>query len=468
MRTSSESTRTRPGAVRRSERSPGDVHLHKTRAALEDLFGPIRERLFSVRFWDGTVDRPDGPSEFTLELRHPGALRAALLPPTSRRMGEAFVRGDIDLQGDLEAAAAVAERLGDRARNPLELLRLARDVARLPRRRAPKGDRASLPDPRGRRGEGGLHSRSRDAASVRHHYDVGNRFFETFLDTRLIYSCAVFANGDETLDEAQEAKLRLICRKLRLREGDTFLDIGCGWGGLVLYAARRYGVSATGITLSVPQAEVARRRISEAGLEDRCRIEIRDYRDAEGLGRFRKIASVGMVEHVGRKNLTTYFRRVEGLLEQGGLFLNHGIVALRPPGHGPARRIRRWLARRTSFIQHFVFPDSELVNPADVIVPGERAGLELRDVESLREHYATTLRRWVSRMEAGRDRAITEVGERTYRMWRLYMAASARLFETGRIGIIQALWGKADADGRLPLPRTRADLYDEEIHGGGA
>lgn len=444
---------------------PDDVadtssELGRTRKVLERIFGPPAERSFAVRFWDGTTDAPaDGAPEFVLVLRHPGALRRALLPPTDRHMGGAFVDGDIDIEGDVEAAAAVAHKLKGRAGSPLGLLRLAAGAARLPRDNGTGRDRTPQPRSGGRRPAGARHSQARDAAAVRYHYDVGNRFFEIFLDTRMVYSCGYFSRGDETLDEAQEAKLDLICRKLRLREGDRLLDIGCGWGSLVAFAAERYGVEATGVTLSPAQAEVARQRVAEAGLTDRCRIEVCDYRQLEETARFDKISSVGMVEHVGRARLATYFQHVQRVLEPGGLFLNHGIVSLEPHAGGLRRAGRRWLVRRHSFIQRFVFPDSELVSPADVIRPGEVTGLEPRDVESLREHYATTLRHWVRRLEAGSDRAVREAGEGTYRVWRLYMAASAHLFASSRLGVIQALWGKPHADGRLPLPASRADLY---------
>jgi len=435
--------------------------LESARRLLEDLFGPPAERSFAVRFWDGTTDSPPkhpGPA-FTLVLHTPGALRRAFLLPTDRRMGESFVRGDVDIEGDLEAAAGLADEVKARGRGPFGFVSLLARAAEL-RRGVAHASRVgpSLPHTR-LTSRGSRHSRARDSAAVRFHYDVGNEFFRVFLDSRLVYSCAYFARGDETLDDAQEAKLDLICRKLRLRPGDQLLDIGCGWGSLVEFAARRYGVHATGITLSHAQAEIARRRIAEAHLQDRCRIELRDYRDLDESQPFGKIASVGMIEHVGRPNLRQYFEKVARLLEPGGLFLNHGIVSLAPTAGGLSGALRRWLDRRTSFIQAFVFPDSELVSPAEVIRPGEVAGLELRDVESLREHYATTLRHWVRRLEAERARAVSEAGESTYRVWRLYMAASAHLFASGRLGIVQALWGKPDRDGRLRLPLTRQDLY---------
>ncbi|GMR12144.1 MAG: class I SAM-dependent methyltransferase [Gemmatimonadota bacterium] len=435
--------------------------IDRTRRVLEDVFGPVSARSFTVRYWDGTKDAPAAwrPSDFELVLRHPGALRRGLLPPTDRRMGEAYVRGYIDIEGDVEAAAALVERLKKERKHPHALVSLLAHAARLPRQLDPSTEEepehyASDGNPKGVR-----HSRARDAAAVRRHYDVGNDFFRIFLDSRLVYSCAYFARGSETLDEAQEAKLDLICRKLRLSEGDRLLDIGCGWGSLVEFAASRYGVQATGITLSPPQAEFARKRIADAGLADRCTIEVRDYRDLGESSSFEKVASVGMVEHVGRANLPVYFEEVERVLAPGGLFLNHGIVSLGPSVHGVRRLGRRWLASHNSFIQRFVFPDSELVSPSDVIRPGELAGLELRDVESLREHYATTLRHWVRRLEAGKGRAVREVGEETYRVWRLYMAGSAHMFASGRIGIIQALWGKPYPSGLLSVP-PRETLYE--------
>lgn len=434
--------------------------LEGSRVALGRLFGPVAERSFAVRFWDGTTDAPPGRApDFTLVLRHAGALRRAVLPPTDARMGEAFAGGHLDVEGDLEAVAGVAEALKAKFAGALGLLRLAATAAGLPRGDGTTPAGSAPPAGAGQRLRGRRHSRARDSDAIRYHYDVGNGFFRTFLDARMVYSCGYFPSGDETLDEAQEAKLDLICRKLRLREGERFLDIGCGWGALAVFAAERYGVDATGITLSPSQAKVARERVAEAGLGDRCRIEVRDYRALGASERFDKIASVGMVEHVGRAQLPTYFGHVERLLAPGGLFLNHGIVSLEPTPRGVRQAMRRRLARRHSFIQRFVFPDSELVSPGEVIGPGERAELELRDVESLREHYATTLRHWVRRLESNKERAVLETRESTYRVWRLYMAASAHLFSSAKIGVIQALWAKRDARGEVDLPASRADLY---------
>jgi len=261
---------------------------------------------------------------------------------------------------------------------------------------------------------------------VRFHYNVGNAFYALWLDARMVYSCAYFAHGDDDLDRAQESKLDLICRKLRLRPGDRLLDIGCGWGGLIMHAAKRYGVFALGITLSDAQAELARERIAEAGLSDRCQVELRDYRALPREGQFDKISSVGMVEHVGRKKLDEYFVSAYGALRPGGLFLNHGIVSIaasRPESLRSRAEARIW--KRGEFIDRYVFPDGELLPAATVIASAERSGFELRDVESLREHYTLTLRHWVRRLEEHHDEAAALVGEETYRVWRLYMSASA-------------------------------------------
>jgi len=425
------------------------------REALSLLFGPPAARGFAVRLWDGSTDSPSGSPRFTLILRRPGALRRMVLPPTQRRIGEAYVRNAIDVEGDLEAAASLVESIARRAQRPGTALRLLRLLARLP---ADGARREPGRVPRTPRRIGVRHTRRRDAAAIRHHYDVSNEFYGLWLDRRLVYSCGYFTHENATLDAAQEAKLDLICRKLRLRPGQRFLDIGCGWGALALHAAERYGVDATGITLSREQAALARARIAAAGLTERCRVELCDYRDLQTTA-FDRIASVGMVEHVGRALLPTYFRHAFRMLAPGGLFLNHGIVA----SGAPVRPLTRWLARRTrrwtSFIDAHVFPDGELVSPADMLAPAVHAGFEVRDVENLREHYACTLRHWVRRLEACHDDVVPLVGEATYRVWRAYMAGSAHAFASGQLGVIQTLLAKRDAAGGVPLPCTRADLY---------
>jgi cyclopropane-fatty-acyl-phospholipid synthase len=424
-----------------------------TLALLDDLFGPPTERRFALRLWDGTVVGSGMSYEpsFTLVLNRPGALRRMLLPPADLALGEAYLRDDFDVEGNFEKATKLADTLAARLRSPALLARLWR---KLPADE--ESEKAGDGTPGYLRGR--LHSRRRDAAAVRSHYDVGNEFYALWLDGRMVYSCAYFETGEEDIDTAQGAKLDLLCRKLRLEPGESLLDIGCGWGSLMLHAAERYGVRATGITLSERQATFARARIAEAGLADRCRIEVRDYRDLPRQADFDKVVSVGMFEHVGRARLPTYFSQAYRLTRPGGLFLNHGIVTLSSPP-APLRMLERPLSRRTSFIQRYVFPDGELVPPADVLRFAEATGFETRDLESLREHYALTLRCWVGRLEDHRDEAARIAGEKNYRVWRLYMSGSARAFATGRIGVIQTLFSKNNGAGLSRLPLTRKDLY---------
>ncbi len=300
----------------------------------------------------------------------------------------------------------------------------------------------------------------RDAAAIQFHYDVGNSFYQLWLDRRMVYSCAYFRSPDDTLDVAQEAKLDLICRKLRLKPGERFLDIGCGWGGLIMHAAEHYGVDSTGITLSENQAALARERIEEAGLSNSCRVAIRDYRTLTDGDGYDKIASVGMIEHVGVTHLSVYFDAVFRALKPGGLFMNHGIVSL---GEARPRSIRERVFRKfwraDAFIDKYVFPDGKLTAARDVISAAEAVGFEVRDVESLREHYAMTLRHWVRSLEEKSRDATALVGKHTFRVWRLYMAASANAFASAAINVLQTLLAKPDAHGHSNIPLTRDDLY---------
>ena len=436
-----------------------DPHLRIARRVVAETFGLPQERRFSVRYWDGSSERAaSGPdSAFTLVIRRPGALRGMLFPPSQLAFGEAFLRGDIDLEGDLEAAAPIARVVADRLSSPRRLARLVRLLLRLP----PSGrtEVAARPRHRSRHWQR-RHSPRRDAAAIRHHYDVGNAFYQLWLDSQTVYSCGYFPPGVEDLDAAQTAKLDYICRKLRLRPGERLLDIGCGWGALVRHAVRRYGVEAVGITLSPAQAELAARRIADDRLGDRCRVEVLDYRDLPDRPVFDKIASIGMVEHVGRGRLPGYFATAYRALRPGGLFLNHGIIDLEAARHQSVRtRLRRWFWQEGRFLQRYVFPDGELVPLAQVVRAAEHAGFETRDAESLREHYVLTLRHWVRRLEAGEREAVALAGEARFRVWRLYLAASAHAFATGRIGVVQLLLSKPPVGAAGVTPLTRHDLY---------
>jgi cyclopropane-fatty-acyl-phospholipid synthase len=426
---------------------------------VHDLFGPIRARHFAVRYWDDSVETPPGgPVVFTLVIKRPGALRRMLLPPSELAIVEAYLSDDVDVEGDLEATADLGDLVAHRIASLGTMARVARRVVALPLDRAPRQTRARTAKRLGRLGP--AHSRRRDREAVRFHYDVGDDFYALWLDRQMVYSCAYFEHERDDIDAAQTAKLDYVCRKLRLRPGERFLDIGCGWGALLIHAVTHYHVHALGITLSEQQAAVARERIAAAGIDACARVEVRDYRQLNPYVRYDKIASVGMVEHVGLQRLPEYFDAVFLALEPGGLFLNHGVVSLadaRP--HGVLDPVWRRLWRRDAFIRKYVFPDGDLVPAASVIASAESQGFETRDIESLREHYVMTLRHWVRRLEAHASEAVALVGERTFRVWRLYLSAAAHGFRSGRINVIQSLFAKPDIRGDVGVPMTRGDLY---------
>ena len=436
-----------------------DWAASRCRAVLTAIFGDSGQRPFNVRFWDGTVDRGANPNPpFTLVLNRPAALRRMLLPPNELSIVESFISGDVDIDGSVEAASNLGEAIGERLRSPIAIARLVRLVTELPGQA--EDDLADARFPAHARKLGPRHTPVRDAAAIQFHYDVGNSFYKLWLDPAMVYSCAYFRSPNDALDVAQEAKLDLICRKLRLKPGERLLDIGSGWGALIMHAAKHYGVDATGITLSENQAVFARERIEQAGLGDRCRVAIRDYRTLTASDGYDKISSVGMVEHVGLTHLPVYFESAYRALKPGGLFMNHGIISL---GEARPRSVRERIFRKfwraDAFIDKYVFPDGKLTATHSVISAAEGAGFEVRDVESLREHYAMTLRHWVRSLEEKRDEAIALVGDRTYRVWRLYMAASANAFAKAKINIIQTLLAKPDERGHSNIPLTRDDLY---------
>ncbi len=417
-----------------------DPHARIAVAVLRLLFGSGYGRQFGIRLWEGTRLRGSAEERFVLRVNAPGALRAAFLPPSDLAAGRAFGAGLLDVDGDLEQAidTLYGARRSLRAADILRLLGLLR---RLPRLDVPRLREAQL--------RGKVHSRARDRAAIGFHYDQPLEFYRAFLDRDMVYSCAYWDDGIDSLDGAQLAKLDYTLRKLRLVPGERLLDIGCGWGALVIRAAQS-GAQALGITLSRKQYEEAQRRIAAARMGDRARVELRDYREL-GDERFDKIVSVGMFEHVGRARFGEYFRAAYEGLRPGGLFLNHAIA--------DQSRDRRG-GRASGFLGRFIFPDGELVSVSDSLQRAERAGFEVRDVENLREHYARTLRAWVSNLERNRTEAIAAAGETSYRLWRLYTAGSAQGFSTGRIGVYQSLLARPGEHGRIDLPATRRDLYE--------
>lgn len=436
-----------------------DSVLDHARQVIALVFGPVARRQFDVRYWDGSVEHGSTTTtRFRFGVNRPGALRRMLLPPSELSIVESYLSGDVDIDGELEAAMGLADEIGARVRSPRVLARLTRHLLALPRRDVADDVRIArsetVVEPVGR-----PHDPSRDRAAIRFHYDVGNDFYALWLDQRMVYSCAYYRRPTDSLDEAQRAKLDLICRKLRLRPGQRFLDVGCGWGALIMHAVQNYGVSALGITLSDAQATLARERIAAAGLGERCRVEIRDYRALPADMQFDRIASVGMIEHVGKDHLDEYFSALYRALAPGGMLLNHGIVSLEEAHtQGPLEWLEHRIWRRDAFIHQYVFPDGKLTAFQAVIASAERSGFETRDVESLREHYALTLRAWVERLLRHRDRAIALASERIFRIWRLYMTASAYAFAHGRINVLQTLLAKPDTEGRTEVPLTREDI----------
>jgi cyclopropane-fatty-acyl-phospholipid synthase len=403
-------------------------------ALVDDVLGgdlPI-----AVEAYDGSRSGPvDAPA--TIVIRTPDALRRIVTAPGELGLARAYVSGDLELQGSIWALLELRDRIPEVQLEPKMMLRLVHELGgwREVRPVAPPAEEVRL---RGRR-----HSKSRDAAAISHHYDVSNAFYRLVLGPSLTYSCAVWHDPDDTLEAAQANKYELICRKLDLRPGMRLLDVGCGWGGMVMHAAQHHGVNAVGITISRQQAELAEKRVAEAGLSDQVQIRVQDYREVAD-GPYDGISSIGMFEHVGEARLAEYFACLRRLLRPEGRLLNHGISR-------PARNEKARLPRR-SFINRYVFPDGELHEVGRVISITQDAGLEVRHVESLREHYALTLRRWVANLEEHWDEAVAEVGAPRARVWRLYMAGSAVNFEAGRTQVHQALSVPREPGGRSGLP----------------
>jgi cyclopropane-fatty-acyl-phospholipid synthase len=395
------------------------------------IVGRVEERLRQVqapvnlRLWDGQVIRAPQPAPVTLTVKSPQAL-TQLASPSLGKLAKSYVEGEIDIEGNFRDVLCAGEKL--------------------------ISDRNSVYSPRSDRWRWWRHSRPADRRNIQHHYDVGNDFYALWLDRNRVYSCAYFKTPDDPLDAAQEQKLDHICRKLMLQPGERLLDIGCGWGGLILWAACHYRVKALGITLSDGQHAYVRGRIRDLGLEGQVEVRLLDYRDAPEDQPFDKISSVGMFEHVGRRNLPAYFRKIERLLKSGGLVMNHGITtnSLEEAQLGSGIG---------EFVEEYVFPGGELMHVSTVMHEMGRHGLEVWDAECLRPHYARTLWHWVDRLEANRDEARRLVGEKTLRTWLIYMAGSAHAFARGWISIYQLLGVKAQADGLAPCPLTREHLY---------
>ena len=423
----------------------------QTRHILGEIFSGDALSNIGVRLWDGTMWPDERPTAATLALKHEDALAQMLLPGTEVGLAEAYLHNDFDIEGDIEGAFKIADFLLARLSDWKRKFKLGGLLIALPERNGRSTTRRAAvqlwPWIRGRK-----HSVARDRRAVTFHYDISNAFYRLWLDRRMVYSCAYFESPEDELETAQERKLDYLCRKLRLRPGQRLLDIGCGWGALVIHARKRFGARAEGITLSEPQAEWARAEIARAGISNHATVEVRDYRElrANTNELYDAIVSVGMAEHVGRERLQDYFSVTYRALKPGGVLLNQAIgedIVARPDNSNG------------SFIERYVFPDGDIPPLSIMLRAAESSGFEIRDVENLREHYALTLGHWLRKLEAHYTQALSFVDEFTYRVWRLYLAGCAHGFRRGHLAVYQTLLVKPDKSGQSNFPLTRNDWY---------
>jgi cyclopropane-fatty-acyl-phospholipid synthase len=438
-----------------------DMHSTELQHARPDAYRMKRilERMFrdytgclGVRFWNGdTMTLGRGSPSTTIVFNTVRSFCDFVLRRDPLQFVEAHFLGAIDIEGDLYSVLTQRTQLPSLKPSGRDILSLF-SAALLYKLASSRSNDDHAPVRWSKPLQAlfsGKSSRELDRKAISFHYDVSNDFYRLWLDEQMVYSCAYFHSPDDSIDQAQRNKLDLICRKLRLKPGERMLDVGCGWGALVCWAAQHYGVSAHGITLSRQQYEYARNKIRDLGLEGQVTVEMRHYRDLPADASFDKVSSIGMFEHVGIKNLPAYYQAVRGALRPGGLFLNHGIT----------NDVEGWQDTvGIEFIQRYVFPESELETVSNVQRGMEQNNFEVVDVESLRAHYALTLRHWVKRLEAEQDKAIAEVGDARYRVWRMYMAGCASQFELGEIGVYQILAVKR-RPGLVDMPLTRRDLY---------
>ncbi len=377
-----------------------------------------------IRLWNGKTIVGDDAAKVTLKLNSPGTLTLFSHPDLST-LAESYVQRQIDVEGAIQDVMRVLGRM------------------------------FHSDSPATKRHRGGLrllrHTRRHDREAIRHHYDVSNDFYALWLDRLRVYSCAYFRTADDSLDVAQEQKLDLLCRKLDLQPGEQLLDVGCGWGGLIYWAAEKYGARCVGITLSAEQHRFVQQQVAQRGLSGRVEVRLQDYRDVPEDAQFDKVVSVGMFEHVGVRQLERYFSKLFRLVKPGGVVMNHGITS--KAGAGEA------VSTGNEFIEKYIFPDGELTDVAHVLRTMTSAGFEVIDCESLRRHYARTLWHWVTRLEASQSAAIGIVGEEKYRAWRAYLGGFAFAFEQGWNNLYQIIAAKPRSDGAIGYPMTREHVY---------
>ena len=424
-----------------------DPEVAKQRNLAEFLFAGYDKAAYAVRFWDGSEWRSDQGAEpaFTFVLKHKGSLRRMFWPPNPMAFSMAYLYDDFEIQGDMTSFCHYGRYLEDlpkrltmwdKATLAFRLMMLPKVEQRRVGRQA-----AEL--------SGEMHSRERDRKAISYHYDTSNEFFEKFLGPTMVYTSGIWEDEHDTLETAQYRKLDMMYTKLRLKPGERLLDIGCGWGTPVMHAAREYGVDALGVTLSNKQADLANKRIRDAGLADKCRVEVCDYRDLDRAGSFDKIVMMEVGEHFGPNEFGNYFRKCYDLLKPGGQLLVQQIMLFEYKD-APAARV---------FSRNFIFPDGQLVHVSLMTEEAERAGLEVRDVECIREHYPKTLSRWLGNLEANHDELVAATDEATYRAFRMYLAGAKHGFQTNLYNLAQLLYVKPDAAGTSPVPPSRRDWF---------
>jgi cyclopropane-fatty-acyl-phospholipid synthase len=398
----------------------------RTAPLRQEIESLLPSRPFGLEFWDGTRLEATDLDAPTFVFRSPAALAHVLRAPGELGLGRAYVAGLIDVD-DLDGALRIVDSFEAPPLTHVQQATLGIAVLRACGLVRPPRPPASELRLRGER-----HSIGRDRRAVRYHYDAGNEFFALFLDASMTYSCAYFAGGAVTLEEAQEAKLELVCRKLALAEGERVLDVGCGWGSFAIHAATQHGVRVLGVTLSEPQAELGRQRAKAAGVADLVELRVADYRELSGES-FDAISSIGMVEHVGEERIDLYAQTLGGLLRPGGRLLNHGIAKLQDFD----------ATDEGAFSERFVFPDGVPLPLSRIELALERAGLVTTHVEGLPDDYAETLRYWIENFEARYDEAVRLAGVERARVWRLYLRAARQGFQTGWASIYQVLAHRA-------------------------
>ncbi len=423
-----------------------DTRVRDQIGILQDLTRAYGPRDFSVRFWDGTSWDADAgqPTLFTLVLNHAGAMRTMFFPPSVLALTQAYLYDDFNIEGDMVAFGKLCDYL-DALKPTLSIfqqLGLGYRLWKLPKDERPRVGRHAA------KLDGAVHSRQRDRQAISYHYDLSNEFFAHVLGEQMVYTSAIFDHPDEDLQVAQTRKLDLLCRKLRLKPGERFLDIGCGWGGLVMYAAKNYGVQAVGITISERQAEWARAKILAAGLQDRCRIELVDYRDVDEREPFDKIVTVEVIEHFGAKQFPVFFQKCWRLLRPQGSLLIQQIT----------QADLTQMTGALEFNQHYIFPDGELVSMGFTQGVAEKTGFEVRDMEGIREHYCITLQRWLQNVDANHEALVRLTDEATVRVFRLHYSGSWRGFLNNVYSLHQTLYVKPAA-GASGYPLRRGNSF---------